>query len=275
MNTISLESVVIELDNAFNRGDLGTVLDFYHPDAILVSEPGKVLRGIDQIRDFFSRILELGLLAKQHQTCTLTTSDTALYLARWELRSPHGRSSYKTATSVFKKTFQGEWKLIIDNAFGTEAINPGQSVLSHSVIIPPSQGTQLHVLGTEILLKIASNATHGSFSIITAMDSPGGGPPPHVHHQEDEVLIVLEGEYEFLLNGQSYRGGCGTIAILRRGETHTYRRVSPDQGRLMAFIIPGGFEDFFAGISRASEKGELSPDVITALAKDHQLEFRT
>jgi uncharacterized cupin superfamily protein len=46
-------------------------------------------------------------------------------------------------------------------------------------------------------------------SMVIETSSPGGGPPSHIHHNEDETLIVLEGEYQVLFNEQWQPLRCG------------------------------------------------------------------
>jgi ketosteroid isomerase-like protein len=49
----SLEETVEEIDEAFNRGDVEAVLDFYEDGAVMVLEPGRLARGKDEMRRAF------------------------------------------------------------------------------------------------------------------------------------------------------------------------------------------------------------------------------
>ena len=44
-----------------------------------------------------------------------------------------------------------------------------------------------------------------------------GGPPVHVHHNEDEVIHVIDGTYEFWLDGQITPVAAGASIFLPRG----------------------------------------------------------
>jgi uncharacterized cupin superfamily protein len=35
------------------------------------------------------------------------------------------------------------------------------------------------------------------------MSGPGSGQPPHVQHRENEAFYVLEGDFEFLVEGRA------------------------------------------------------------------------
>ncbi|WP_292656634.1 cupin domain-containing protein [Mesorhizobium sp.] len=56
-------------------------------------------------------------------------------------------------------------------------------------------------------------------------------PPVHVHHNEDEVIHVIEGGYEFWLDGEVVPVAAGASIFLPRGVPHTFRVISPGPGR--------------------------------------------
>jgi ketosteroid isomerase-like protein len=115
----SPEHAVELLDLAFNSGDLEAVLAFYEDAAVVVTEPGSVVRGSAELRSFFTRILRDGLTAKQHKTHVIEADGVALFLSRWSLQE-HGSSADRTfvATTVFRKQEDGSWKALIDNPLG-------------------------------------------------------------------------------------------------------------------------------------------------------------
>jgi len=101
----------------------------------------------------------------------------------------------------------------------------------------------------------------------------GGGPPPHIHSREDETFQVLEGEYEFTVDGKSFVAKKGATIFAPRGIAHTYRYLGQVPGRLMCLITPSGFEGFFEAIGAlAPEQQQDIPRVIT-IAKEFGLEI--
>ncbi len=71
MLAASPKQAVELLDQAFNAGDLETVLTFYENAAVVVTEPGRVARGADELREFFSAAMRSGASAKQLKTSVL------------------------------------------------------------------------------------------------------------------------------------------------------------------------------------------------------------
>jgi len=121
------------------------------------------------------------------------------------------------------------------------------------VQIPPDGGKKVNILGIPMVIRIHGRDTGGVLSVVESHDVPGGGPPPHIHHREDETFQILEGEYEFMVGGQTILARPGTTLFAPRDIPHSYRCVSKASGKLMVVLTPSGFEGFF------EESGALSP----------------
>lgn len=101
-----------------------------------------------------------------------------------------------------------------------------------------------------------------------------GGPPVHMHHNEDEVIHVIEGDYEFWLDGEVVPVAAGASIFLPRGVPHTFRVVSAGPGRNLTILTPGGLEEFFV---EAAARELRIPDQITEVAElagRYGIEFR-
>lgn len=81
---------------------------------------------------------------------------------------------------------------------------------------------------------------------------PGGGPPLHSHANEDETFYVLDGEYEFFLNGDRRILTRGEAVHAPRGSVHTFRNAGSVTGKLLVITVPGGFENYLEEISPLS-----------------------
>lgn len=118
----SPEHAVEMVDDAFNRGDLEAVLDFYETAAVVVTEPGKLARGTEELRSFFERVMKSGASAKQLKTHVIEADGVALFLSRWTLKTtnadadPGGQTFL--ATTVLRRQPDGTWKALIDNSLG-------------------------------------------------------------------------------------------------------------------------------------------------------------
>jgi quercetin dioxygenase-like cupin family protein len=112
----------------------------------------------------------------------------------------------------------------------------------------------LWVLGELVTRKVAGEQTGGAYSIFEVVSQPQGGPPPHIQHREDECFYVLEGEYEFLVEGRTLRMPAGSLLYVPKGTLHAYRNVGEGTGRMLVNQTPGGLhERFFEDLGKPAE----------------------
>jgi uncharacterized protein (TIGR02246 family) len=118
----SPQHAVEMVDDAFNRGDVEAVLNFYETAAVVITEPGKLARGTDELRNFFERVMHSGASANQLKTHIIEADGVASFLSRWTLKSantnPDEDARTFIATTVLRKQSDGTWKVLIDNSFG-------------------------------------------------------------------------------------------------------------------------------------------------------------
>jgi mannose-6-phosphate isomerase-like protein (cupin superfamily) len=141
------------------------------------------------------------------------------------------------------------------------------------VHIPSGGGKAVNILGISMLIRVHGRDTNGTLSAVESHDVPGGGPPPHIHHREDETFQILEGEYEFMVGGQTILAKPGTTLFAPRGVPHTYRYVGEVPGRLMCVITPSGFEEFFEEIGAMSPEQQQDIPRVIEVGKKFGLEF--
>lgn len=141
------------------------------------------------------------------------------------------------------------------------------------ISVPPNGGKAVHVLGIPIFVRVGGRDTNGALAVVESHDVPGGGPPPHIHHREDETFQVLEGDYEFLVDGKTIPASPGTTLFAPRGVAHTYRYVGKTPGRLLCVITPSGFEGFFEEIGALNPPQQQDIPRVMAIAKKFGLEI--
>jgi mannose-6-phosphate isomerase-like protein (cupin superfamily) len=139
--------------------------------------------------------------------------------------------------------------------------------------VPANGGKQVNILGTAMLIRVQGCDTGGSVAVVETHDLPGGGPPPHVHHREDETFQILEGDYEFMVDGKTVLAKPGTTLFAPRGIPHTYRYVGQTPGRLMTVITPAGFEGFFEEVGALSPQQQQDIPRVLELGKKYGLEI--
>ena len=123
---------------------------------------------------------------------------------------------------------------------------------------PGESSRSLWVFGELVMYKTKSDQTGGAYSLFEVATQPGSGPPPHVQHREDESFYVLEGEYEFLIEGRILSAGTRSLLYVSRGNLHAHRNTGEGVGRMLVSQTPGGLHERFF-----EEIGEERRDVAT------------
>ncbi len=138
-------------------------------------------------------------------------------------------------------------------------------MLQGSAHIPPGKGSSLWVLGELVTCKTTSEQTGGAYSLFEVTTQPGGGVLPHVQHREDESFYVLEGEYEFPVEGRTIRASAGSLIYVPKGNLHSHQNCGEGLGRMLVTQTPGGlYEHFFEQVGKVGKKavdGEVRPPV--------------
>ena len=84
--------------------------------------------------------------------------------------------------------------------------------------------------------------------------------PAHVHANEDELFIALEGEHVITRGEEEITIGPGEAVFAPRGVPHSQRRVVEGEGRIMFVCTPGGLEGFFRELCpRPTPRGASVP----------------
>ena len=117
-------------------------------------------------------------------------------------------------------------------------------------VLRPDEGRKIKVLGMEVTIKLSSVETGGDYFLFEAVVSQGDRVPPHIHHREDEIIQVLEGELEISLSGRTFKAPAGAIAFFPRNVVHAFANAGNAPAKARFLASPGAnFEKFFGELS--------------------------
>ncbi len=130
------------------------------------------------------------------------------------------------------------------------------STSSSAVHVGPAEGQALRMAGLQLVTrKVSSEQTGGAYSLFEVAVAPKGGSAPHVQHREDECFYVLEGEFEFLVEGARIEAGPSSLVYVPKGNLHAFRNTGETTGRMLVSQTPGGLYEGFV-----EEVGEPATD---------------
>jgi quercetin dioxygenase-like cupin family protein len=118
-------------------------------------------------------------------------------------------------------------------------------------------------------LKISSKDTGGQLSVFEYTGLGKVGPMLHVHFEQDEIFTVIEGEYRFVVGGETHVLNAGQTIFLPRNIPHTWLQLT-DRGKMIYFLQPAGkMEEFFSYMNNLKERP--SPEEMDRIHAAHQM----
>lgn len=117
-------------------------------------------------------------------------------------------------------------------------------------MISSKEGDTFNISGHEVTV-ILHHWNGNNNHVFRMLSPPGSGIPPHVHKYEDEVIYILDGEFEVMVGGDVFKATSGDCLNFVRNIPHAYTNTGTTDAKTLWYVSPGkGFEEFF---------GELSP----------------
>ena len=104
--------------------------------------------------------------------------------------------------------------------------------------------------GEESRIRVGPADSEGQLTILAYRAPAGFGPPRHLHHREDEVFELIEGQAVVWTPDLSFVLAPGDLVLLPKLGPHTWRAYGPKGIRFTVTFTPSGFERFFQEIER-------------------------
>ena len=111
-----------QLFEAINRHDIEAAIALYEPDAIMIAEPGKPVRGKAAVKAALAGFIALKPVLAEQGHELIECGDAAMYYSKWSLTGtgPDGKPVQMGATSsdLLRRQADGAWLIAIDNPWG-------------------------------------------------------------------------------------------------------------------------------------------------------------
>lgn len=130
---------------------------------------------------------------------------------------------------------------------------------SHVRHVAAGDGTKVWVVGDTYTFKATGDDTAGRLFVWVADIPPAAGPPPHIHLHQDEAYYLLDGELEVSNGDSSFTARAGSFVYIPRGTVHCFRNSSKSVARMLVWMTPAGFEQFFLEVGQPARPGESAP----------------
>lgn len=129
----------------------------------------------------------------------------------------------------------------------------GQSVVNNltgtGVLVPAGKDREgkEHAVGvSHTTYKVLTAETAGAMFVMEQANAKKGGPTRHLHHGQDELFYVIEGEYVVEIGSDRFHLKAGDCVLGPREVPHAWAFVGESTGRLLLSYSPAGkMEQFF------------------------------
>jgi mannose-6-phosphate isomerase-like protein (cupin superfamily) len=124
--------------------------------------------------------------------------------------------------------------------------------------------------------KVSSQDTKGAMCVFEFTGTGGG--PRHLHHEQDEWVYVVNGEFQFEVGDEKRHVGRGESIFLPRNVRHGWASVDGKPGQIINVYQPAGnMEHFFRELGKYQNGPRvhevLSREEISKLFTDHGMEM--
>lgn len=99
--------------------------------------------------------------------------------------------------------------------------------------------------GVSVRILATAAETGGSMGMLVNTYPRGSGFPMHIHHKEDEVLVLLEGQLLCEAGGRQFELEPGEVFFGPRGVPHGFVSVGDVAARFVELFLPAGLEEVF------------------------------
>lgn len=113
-----------------------------------------------------------------------------------------------------------------------------------------------NIAGTKVRVLVSSHDTGGRYTICSVDTAGSLNSPLHTHSYEDIAFYILEGDYQFQIDGQAIGASFGSWLFVPCQTPYAFRANHPG-GRFLVVAHPGGLDLFFHDVETVM-KGKMS-----------------
>jgi mannose-6-phosphate isomerase-like protein (cupin superfamily) len=117
-------------------------------------------------------------------------------------------------------------------------------------VLPSDNGEWLQITpGERFKIRTSVEETNGAFAMLEMVANPQNGVPMHIHKNEVEHFIVLEGTLRIAIGERTLDAPAGTAVTVRKGVPHAWCNLSDTPLRMLLVFSPGHIEQLFREVA--------------------------
>ncbi|WP_420139396.1 cupin domain-containing protein [Sphingomonas sp.] len=111
--------------------------------------------------------------------------------------------------------------------------------------------------GERFRIRTSASETAGRYVTLEIVADPRNAVPLHIHANEEEHFVVLEGRLHLTNGEERVELAAGEAATVKRGTPHAWANLSDVPARMLVMFAPGYQEKIFRLIETVTD-GDLS-----------------
>ena len=130
---------------------------------------------------------------------------------------------------------------------------------------PLAENNTWKIGSTHVQVLVSSHSTAGCYTICRVEAAGGDDVPLHTHHYEDQFFYILEGEFQFEINGEIMLATPGTSLFIPPRNRPYVSQPRRDMGKFLVVAVPGGMDLFMRDLGESMcrhplpSAGQLAP----------------
>ena len=112
--------------------------------------------------------------------------------------------------------------------------------------------------GERLRIRVTPAQTMQAYSVIEVVADPHNGVPVHVHKNEEEHFIVLDGTLDIAVGNRRWDAVAGSCVTVKRGEPHAWCNPSDMPLRMLVVFSPGRIEGLFRAASGVDDVDKIA-----------------
>jgi quercetin dioxygenase-like cupin family protein len=116
---------------------------------------------------------------------------------------------------------------------------------------------RLWFLNTLVKIRVPHETGQDQITIMEHVAPFGDSPPLHIHRNQDEGFIVLDGHLKLVMDGKDLSAQAGDYLLAPKGVAHTYCVTSKPSARFITVTRGGDFEGLVRFLGRPALRDEL------------------
>lgn len=133
-------------------------------------------------------------------------------------------------------------------------------------VVASDEGEAIWFNGGLCIVKAGGPQTQDRLAAVEFRVPAGFASPHHVHHHDDEIFVVLEGEMRFRLGDDIIDVAAGSMVFGPREAGHSF--IADTDARLLLMFTPAGTERFFRDAGSPAERLAMPPADLLPLDRE-------